>query len=51
MESISSGRLSKSFTFGFLETASTIPETQPAAIIGFKEVKGAASIAESTVRG
>ena len=38
-------------TFGFLEKASTSPETHPAAIIGFKDVKGAARIEDRIVSG
>ena len=51
METISSGIDSRSFTFGFLAKASTRPDTQPAAIIGFKEVSGAASTDERMVKG
>ena len=51
MEMISSDNLSKSLTFGFLENASTSPDTQPAAIIGFSEVKGAAKTDERMVNG
>lgn len=51
IERISVGRFSKSLTLGFREKASTIPETHPAAIIGFKDVKGAARIDDKMVRG
>ncbi len=50
-DKISSGSVSRSFTLGLRENASTRPETQPAAIIGFNEVKGAASIEEIIVAG
>ena len=50
-ERISSGSFSKSFTFGLREKASTSPDTQPAAIIGFNEVKGAASMEVIMVTG
>ncbi|NQT71060.1 MAG: hypothetical protein HQ552_15955 [Desulfobacteraceae bacterium] len=51
MERMSSDRFSKSLTFGFLEKAPTSPETHPAAIIGFKDVKGAARIEDRIVNG
>ena len=50
-EEISSGNLSKSFTFGFPTKASTKPETHPAAIIGLSEVSGAETTAEKMVKG
>ncbi len=48
---MSSGRFSISLTFGFREKASTSPDTHPAAIIGFKEVKGAARTEDKMVKG
>ena len=51
MERMSLGKFSKSLTFGFLKKASTSHETQPAAIIGFKEVRGAARIEDRIVNG
>ena len=48
---ISSGNLSKSLTLGFRESASTRPETHPAAIMGFKEVRGAANTDDKIVNG
>ena len=48
-EAMSSERVSKSRTRGRRENASTRPDTHPAAIIGFKEVKGAARIEDKIV--
>ncbi len=50
-DEMSSGSLSKSFTFGFPRKASTRPETQPAAIMGLREVTGEATTAERIVSG
>ncbi len=50
-DEMSLGRFSKSLTFGFLKKVSTRPETQPAAIMGLRDVKGEAMIAVRTVSG
>ncbi len=50
-DEMSSGRFSKSLTFGFPKKVSTRPETHPAAIIGLRDVRGAATIAERIVSG
>ena len=51
IERMSSGSFSKSLTLGLREKASTSPDTQPAAIIGFNDVNGAASMEETIVTG
>lgn len=48
---VASGRFSKSATVGFLMQACTKPATQPAAIIGFRLVRGAAKKEEIIVIG
>jgi hypothetical protein len=48
---MSSARFSKSLTLGFPRKTSTRPATQPAAIMGFRDVRGEARMADRTVRG
>ena len=48
---MSEERFSRSLTWGFRIYASVNPETQPAAIMGFREVRGAAAMAERMVKG
>ena len=48
---VSSAISSKSFTFGFLMLASTMPANQPDASKGFKDVSGAMTKAVMTDRG
>ena len=50
-DEVSSAKSSKSFTFGFLIDASTIPANQPEASSGFNEVIGDMMKAVSIDRG